>query len=90
MFTKSFITCSAMVLALGIGSAVAAEPVVKTTIMPQQVQAMTTAELETVRGTWGLGSATALIKAAGHHSDGHRRRANNPGNAPTPPPGKAP
>jgi len=51
---KSLITCSAMVLAFGIGSAIAAEPVEKKSIMPQNVQAMTAADLEKVRGTWGM------------------------------------
>ena len=81
MFTKSLITCSAIVLAFGIGSAVAAEPVVKTTIMPQGVQAMAAAELESVRGTWWVvavpasaagGAALAVVN--GIHNTG------NPGN----------
>ena len=65
MFTKSLIAGSAMVLALGIGSAVAAEPVEKTTIMPQGVQAMAAAELETVRGTWWPLNDIAIAASGG-------------------------
>ena len=83
---KTLITCSAMVLTLGIGSTIAAEPVEKKSIMPQSVQPMAAAELDTVRGTWGLGNETALIAAAGHHSHGHGVRAGTP--APTTPPGQ--
>jgi len=64
---KTLITCSAMVLALGIGSAIAAEPVEKKSIMPQSVQPMAAAELETVRGTWwpvnAKGPGAAIVNA---------------------------
>jgi len=63
---KSLITCSAMVLVLGIGSAVAADPVEKKSIMPQKVHAMTAADLETVRGTWHPGGAISGKPAVGH------------------------
>jgi hypothetical protein len=42
----------ATVLAFSIGSAVAAEPVEKMSIMPQNVQPMPAAELDSVRGMW--------------------------------------
>ena len=42
----------ATVLAFSIGSAVAAEPVEKMSIMPLNVQPMAAAELDSVRGMW--------------------------------------
>lgn len=42
-----------MVLAFSIGSAFAAEPVEQMSIMPQNVQPMDVAELDSVRGMWG-------------------------------------
>lgn len=54
MHIKSLIAGTAMVLAFGVGSAIAAEPAEKTTIMPQGVQPMAGTELDGVRGTWGL------------------------------------
>ncbi len=63
MRVKSLIACSAMVLAFGVGSAIAGDTVEKTTIVPQplkllsegvlvNVAPMTAAQLEAVRGTW--------------------------------------
>jgi len=59
MRIKSLIAGTAMVLAFGVGSAIADDTVENTTVVPQlsdgflmNVAPMTAAQLEAVRGTW--------------------------------------
>lgn len=77
------LSLSVTILSFGIGSAIAAEsvektpaaePVEKTSIMPQHTQPMSPAELDSVRGMWGLPSVaamaaiTAVGNGPGHHN----------------------
>ncbi len=59
------LSLGAMVLGFGIGSAIAAEPAGNMSIMPQHVQPMVAAELDSVRGMWAdkmPGPSQAAVK----------------------------
>lgn len=80
---------SVTILSFGIGSAIAAEsvektpaaePVEKTSIMPQHTQPMSPAELDSVRGMWGLPSVAnaAAGMAIGANKHGHQNITGKP------------
>lgn len=82
------LSLSVTILSFGIGSAIAAEsvektpaaePVEKTSIMPQHTQPMSPAELDSVRGMWGLPTPAAMTaKLAVGLNRGHQNIAGKP------------
>ena len=96
MSVKSFIACSALVLAFGVGSAVAGGTVEKTTIAPQNLNLlsdgllakaapMLAAELQEVRGTWGFpaaASSTGVSNGERGHEIARNSRGGGRPNAP--------
>ena len=89
MLIKSLIAGTAMVMAFGVGSAIADDSFDRTTITPQHLnllsdgflvnlQPMAAAQLEMVRGTWWPVNPNAAARVAVIHAGGNRGLGGSP------------